>query len=158
MDMIDRRLLDAVQRDATLTYEQLAERVGASTSAVQRRLSRLKSERVIHSVRAIVDRKAVGDPLAFIVGLEIERKRADLYARLQQWIAAEDAIQQAHNVTGASDFVLFVTAASLESYDELMAEMIAANPNIRKYTTSVVLQSFKQETLVPTLPALERAG
>jgi len=152
VDLIDRKLLDAVQRDATLTYEQLGELVGASNSAVQRRLAKLKATGVIRAIRAVVDGKAVGSPLLFIVGLEIERKRADLYSRLQQWIAAEDAIQQAFNVTGASDFVLVVTAVTLEGYDELMAEMIAANPNIRKYTTSVVLQSFKHGTLVPTLP------
>ena len=151
MDIIDCRLLDEVQRDATLSYEKLAERVGASTSAVQRRLKRLKSMNVIRGVRAIVDGKAVGCPLMFVVGLEIERKRADLYSKLQRWIAAEDSIQQAYNVTGASDFVLVVTSFTLEAYDELMAQMIAANPNVRKYTTSVVLQSFKQETLVPTL-------
>lgn len=151
MDHTDRKLLDAVQRDATMTYEQLAELVGASNSAVQRRLSKLKATGVIRAVRAVVDAKAIGSPLLFIVGLEIERKRAELYSRLQQWIATEDAIQQAYNVTGMSDFVLVVTAATLESYDELMADMIAANPNIRKYTTSVVLQSFKQGTLVPAL-------
>lgn len=151
MDRTDRKLLDAVQRDATMTYEQLAELVGASNSAVQRRLSKLKATGVIRAVRAVVDAKAIGSPLLFIVGLEIERKRAELYSRLQQWIATEDAIQQAYNVTGMSDFVLVVTAATLESYDELMADMIAANPNIRKYTTSVVLQSFKQGTLVPAL-------
>lgn len=151
MDAIDRKLLEAVQRDAWLTIEQLAERAGASPSAVQRRLSRLKSSRVIRHVRAIVDAKQVGRPLTFVVGLEIERKRSDLYGRLQQWIASEDSIQQAYNVTGASDFILVVTAATLESYDAMMARMIADNPNVRKFTTSVVLQTFKQDTFVPTV-------
>lgn len=151
MDDIDRRLLEAVQRDAWLTHEQLSERVGASPSAVQRRLARLRSSRVIRAVRAIVDQKAVGRSLTFVVGLEIERKRSDLYDRLQQWISAEPSIQQAYNVTGASDFILVVTAATLEGYDALMAKMIADNPNVRKFTTSVVLQTFKQDTFVPSL-------
>jgi Lrp/AsnC family transcriptional regulator, leucine-responsive regulatory protein len=155
MDLIDRKLLDAVQRDAWLTNEQLSERVGASPSAVQRRLARLRASRVIREVRAIVDQKAVGRPLTFVVGLEIERKRNDLYGRLQQWISAEPSIQQTYNVTGASDFILVVTAATLEGYDALMAKMIVDNPNVRKFTTSVVLQTFKQDMFVPTLDAEE---
>lgn len=151
MDVVDRKLLEAVQRDAWLTIDQLADRVGASPSAVQRRLSRLKADRVIRDVRAIVDAKRVGRPLTFVVGLEIERKRNDLYGRLQQWIAAEDSIQQAYNVTGSFDFILVVTAATLETYDSMMARMIADNPNVRKFTTSVVLQTFKQDTFVPAL-------
>jgi len=151
MDIVDRRLLDAVQRDADLTYEQLAGRVSASPSAVQRRLARLKASGVIRRTCAIVSAKEVGYPLLFIVALEIERKRSDLYARLQQWISSEDRIEQAYNVTGGADFIMVARASSLESYDELMGDMIAANENVRKYTTMVVLQTLKQETFIPAL-------
>ena len=96
--------------------------------------------------------EAVGSPLTFIVGLEIERKRTDLYGSLQRWIVGRDSIQRAYNITGGFDFAIVVTAASLEAYDLLMGEMIEANPNIRKYTTMVVLQALKEETLVPVLP------
>ncbi len=152
IDAIDRKLLDSIQRDATLTYEQLSERVGASPSAVQRRLAKLKSSGVICGTRTIVNSSAVGQPLTFVVGLEIERKRSDLYGSLQRWIVEHDSIQQAYNITGAFDFALIVTASSLESYDMMMGELIEANPNVRKYTTMVVLQALKQETLVPVLP------
>jgi DNA-binding Lrp family transcriptional regulator len=153
IDAIDRKLLSEVQRDATLTYEQLSERVGASPSAVQRRIAKLKSSRIIRGVHAIVNAAAVGNPLTFLVGLEIERKRPDLYGSLQRWILARDSIQQAYNVTGSFDFMITVTAPTLNAYDLLMGEMIEANPNIRKYTTMVVLQTLKQETAIPILPA-----
>jgi len=151
IDAIDRKLLNEFQRDATLTYEQLSERVGASPSAVQRRIGKLKSSGIIRGVRAILNAPAVGYPLSFLVGLEIERKRSDLYSSLQRWIEARDSIQEAYNITGAFDFALIVVAPSLDAYDRLMGEMIEANPNIRKYTTMVVLQKLKQETLVPVL-------
>ena len=109
----------------------------------------MKSLDIIHGVRAIVGAEAVGYPLTFIVGLEIERKRSDLYRSLQRWIVAQDSIQQAYNVTGAFDFALVVAAPSLEAYDGLMGEMIESSPNVRKYTTMVVLQTLKQETFVP---------
>ncbi|MHB9052103.1 MAG: AsnC family transcriptional regulator, partial [Thiomonas delicata] len=41
-DRIDRRLLALLQQDARLTQEQLAEQVGLSASAVQRRVRRLE--------------------------------------------------------------------------------------------------------------------
>jgi DNA-binding Lrp family transcriptional regulator len=106
---------------------------------------------VIAGVRAILNAPAAGYPLSFIVGLEIERKRPDLYASLQRWILARESIQQAFNITGAFDFALMVVAPSLEEYDRLMGEMIEANPNVRKYTTMVVLQTLKQATIVPVL-------
>jgi Lrp/AsnC family transcriptional regulator, leucine-responsive regulatory protein len=152
MDAIDLRVLDLVQRDATLTNEKLGELVGASASAVHRRLGRLRRTGVIRAVVTIVDQAAVGSPLSFVVGLEIERKQVDLYDRLQRWLLSEDAVQQAYNVTGSSDFVIVVTAATVEGYDELMDRLLAANPNVRKYSTNVVLRSFKKCLFVPVLP------
>ena len=152
MDSIDLRLLDLVQRDATLTNEKLGERVGASASAVHRRLGKLRRAGVIRAVVAVVDQAAVGSPLSFVVGLEIERKQPDLYDRLQRWLRCEDAVQQAYNVTGSSDFVIVATASTVEQFDALMDRMLAANPNVKKYNTNVVLRSFKQCLFVPVLP------
>lgn len=152
VDIIDLRLLDLIQRDATLTNEGLAERVGASASAVHRRLRKLRAEGVIKSISAVIDPAAVGRALTFIVGLEIERKQPDLYDRLQRWLRREDAVQQAYNVTGSSDFVIVATASTVEQFDALMDRMLIANPNIKKYNTNVVLRSFKQCLFVPVLP------
>lgn len=151
MDAIDKSLLKLLQKDATLTQEQLSEEVGASVSAVQRRLKRLVSAGVIKRIAAIVDQAALGRPLSFIVSLEIERKEPAMYAALQRWLANEDAVQQAYNVTGAGDFVIVITARTVEEYDELMDAMLAANPNVKKFNTSVVLRSFKQCLFVPTV-------
>lgn len=51
--------------------------------------------------------------------------------------------------TDASDFVVIVSAASLEDDHELMDRMMADNPNVRKYVSSVVLQTFKRALFTP---------
>ena len=149
MDMIDRKLADALQRDATVSHEQLSQLVGASPSAVQRRIKRLHAEGVIEGIHAHLNPSALGRTNFFIVGLEIERKDRKLYQQLQIWIRDQDAIQQAYNVTGSSDFILFVSDVSLEAYDRLMSRLVEDNPNVRKFTTSVVLQAFKRGMLFP---------
>ena len=153
MDEFDRKLLDAVQRDAGRTTEELAAALGSSSSSVQRRLKRLRQDGVIVGHIAIVEPRRVGQGLTFVTGIEIEQKRPDLYGNLQRWVLANDAVQQAYNVTGASDFVLVIAASSLEAYDELMNRMMADNPNIKKYVTSVVLQTFKRSLYTPVIAA-----
>src|SRR3712207_3227098 len=121
MDDFDRKLLAIVQRDAELTSEQLAERIGLSASAVQRRLKRLRRDGVITSYVAVVDPAKVGRPSFFVVGLEVERERRELLSGLRAWLMAEDSIQQAFYVTGSWDFVLVVTATDVEGYDQFMS-------------------------------------
>ena len=55
LDDFDRRLLNLVQSDAGQTAERLAENVGLSPSAVQRRLRRLRETGVIVRESAIVE-------------------------------------------------------------------------------------------------------
>jgi Lrp/AsnC family leucine-responsive transcriptional regulator len=152
LDSFDRRLLALVQRDAGQTSEALSEEIGLSASAVQRRLKRLKAEGVITAYVALVDPEKVGRPSFFIVGLEVERERPELLARLRAWLSAEDSVQQVFYVTGGSDFVLVVIAPHVAAYDAVMARLIADNPNVRRFTTNVALGVHKRRLFVPIPP------
>ena len=153
LDATDHRLLDAVQRDSRLSAERLADTVGLSVSAVQRRLIALRRSGVIIGEIAVVDPKRVGRPLTLLVELQIERERPELLDVLRHWIAAEDAIQQAWYITGEADFVLVITAASMEGFDAFMERLLAENPNVRKFKTGVALQVTKRSLFVPVNPA-----
>lgn len=152
LDMIDRKLLDLVQRDADLGAEALGERIGLSASAVLRRLKRMKADGTILANVALVDPAKVGRPTFFIVALEIERERPELMSRLRQWLAGEDQVQQAFYVTGSADFILIVTARDVDSYDALMTRLMADNPNVRRFTTNVALGVNKRTMFVPVRP------
>ena len=149
LDPFDRRLLALVQRDAAQTAEALAGQVGLSASAVQRRLKRLRATGVILGEVAVVDPLKVGKPTVFLAALEIERERPELIARLRQWLAAEEQVQQIYYVTGTADFVLVVVAPDVGAYDALMSRLMADNPNVRRFTTNVALGVGKRGLFVP---------
>lgn len=149
LDSFDRRLLDLVQIDAARTAESLAESVGLSPSAVQRRLKRLRDDGVIVATVAVVDPRKVGRPGFYIVALEVERERPELIAALRTWLTAEERVQQAFYVTGSADFVLVVTAPGVEEYEELMSRLLAENANVRRYTTNVALGVHKRGLAIP---------
>ncbi|MCF7223574.1 Lrp/AsnC family transcriptional regulator [Marilutibacter chinensis] len=149
LDRFDRELLNLVQEDVGRTAEQLAAQVALSPSAIQRRLRRLREQGVIERETAIVDPKHVGRPTFFIVGLQVERERPELLAQLRRWLAAQPQVQQAFYVTGEADFVLVITAPDTESYDALMARMVAENPNVSRFTTNVALSVVKRGLAIP---------
>ncbi len=149
LDRFDRQLLNLIQDDAAQTAERLAEQVALSPSAIQRRLRRLREQGVIVRDAAVVDPRKIGRPTFFIVSLQVERERPELLAQLRAWLAAQAAIQQAFYVTGEADFVLVITAPDTETYDGLMARMVADNPNVRRFTTNVALSVVKQGLTIP---------
>ncbi len=144
LDKFDRRILNAVQKDARRPAEQIGAEIGLSASAVQRRLARLRESGVIQSEVAILDAKAVGRAVTVIADLEVERERPELLAALKRWLAAEDAIQEAWYVTGDSDYVLIVSVSDVETYDAFMQRLLAENANVRRYRTRVALGTLKR--------------
>jgi Lrp/AsnC family leucine-responsive transcriptional regulator len=156
LDRFDRQLINLVPDDAGLTAEQLAASIGLSASAIQRRLRRLREEGVIVRDVAIVDPRFVGNPTFFVTTLHVESEQADLLMGLRQWLSTQDQVQQVFYVTGEADFILVVSAPDTQYYDSFMSRMLAENPNVRRFTTNVVLNTLKRGLTVPiAIPAHE---
>ena len=56
MDRIDRQILDLIQRDATLSTAEIAERVSLTTTPCWRRIQNLERRGLIRSRVALLDR------------------------------------------------------------------------------------------------------
>ena len=151
LDRLDRNILHALQIDSSLTNDGLAESVGLSPSAIHRRIQRLSATGVIERRIAVVDPAKVGSAALFVVGLEVERERPELVQPLRNWLRTEAAVQQAYYVTGTSDYVLLVTAPSIDGFDQLMSRMMLENSNVRRFTTNVVMTAVKRGLYVPVI-------
>jgi Lrp/AsnC family transcriptional regulator, leucine-responsive regulatory protein len=149
IDEADRSLLQLLQRDARQTIEALASKTNLSTSAVQRRLQRLRDDKIIVAEVVVVASRAFGQMLTFIVELELERDRPELMPTLLKWMNGEEAIQQSWYVTGRGDYMLVVLTPDVEAFDVLMDKLMDQNRNVRKFTTSLALRTVKQSLRIP---------
>lgn len=146
---VDKSILNLLQLDSGVSIEALAEQAGVSKSAAQRRIRRLRENGVIMRDVAIVDPRRVGPSVTLLVELVLERDRPELLSSLYRWIERTAEVQQAWCQTGRGDYTLVVLAASIEAFDLFADEMMSANPNIRKFTTSVVLKRLKHSIYIP---------
>ena len=60
LDKLDRQILRSLQLDGRATYDQIAEEVSLSPSAVLRRVKRLEQSKVIDRYVALVQPESVG--------------------------------------------------------------------------------------------------
>ncbi|HTQ71745.1 MAG TPA: Lrp/AsnC family transcriptional regulator [Acidocella sp.] len=154
LDDFDRKILNLLQEDCQMKAEMLAERVGLSSSAVQRRIKRLRQDGIIAAEIAVVDRASVGKLMTFVVGLEIERENYAALASFRRWVEKQPEIQQAYYVTGLVDVILIIVTEDVESFDALSARIMAYTPQIRRMNTNVVLSVLKLGLKLP----LDAAG
>lgn len=144
----DREILKLMQQDATITLNELAHRTGLSPSSAQRRLQKLRDDKVILRDVSIVDPKKVGASVSMLVEVELERDRPELLPPFLRWVAETPEVQEAWCTSGRGDYTLVILAQSVEHFDTLADRMMERNANIRKFTTSVVLKTLKRTLAV----------
>jgi len=143
LDDFDREILRRMQVDARVTAEDIGAGVHLSAAAVQRRIKRLRKTGVIVAEVAIVDPIAVGQTMSFIVGVELERERADMLGAFRKAARADPNVQQCYYVTGVADFILIVVARDMADFEAFTRRLLFDNANIRRFTTSVVMSRDK---------------
>ena len=152
LDRLDARLLSIVQAHNRHTTEELGEMVGLSATAIQRRLKRLRDDGVIEADVSIVKPKAVGRPIAMLVSVSLERERADIVDRFKQSIRQTPEVMNGYYVTGDADFVLIVTARSMEDYEFFTRKFFYENPDIKGFKTMVIMDRVKVGFSIPIDP------
>ena len=132
-----------------MTSDNIAEQVGLSPAAVQRRLKKMREQGVIQADVSIINPKAVGQAMTFVVQVTLERERVDLMHNFKKEMTANRSVQQCYYVTGSSDFILIVTAADMEGYDNFTREAFFDNANIKSFQTNVVMDNVKTGMTIP---------
>ena len=149
LDAFDVKLLTLVQEDCRQTSEALADKVGLSPTACQRRLKRLREAGVIRREIAVLDPDRLGGRLTVIVEVVLERGRPDIIDDFKRRMRALPEVQQCYYVTGNSDFVLIVVVDDMKAYEAFTQRVLFASKAIQKFQTTVVMDTVKAGLATP---------
>ena len=131
MDEIDRRILNALQVDASQTNSELALAVHVSAPTCLRRVKLLKESGVIQREVAIVAPEKVGPSLTVIVEISLDVQAAERMDEFEAHVASEPAVLQCYRVAPGPDFVLIVQVADMPAYHALAHRLFATRTNVR---------------------------
>lgn len=153
LDIFDRKILSLIQRDNRQTAAQLSGKVGLSPSACHRRLQRLREAGVIAADIAVVNPAAVGRRVTLIVSVTLEREQTDVVSAFKRAAREAADVMQCYYVTGSVDFIMILTARSMEAYDAFVERFLFANRNVRRFETYVVMDRVKVGFDLPIDPS-----
>jgi Lrp/AsnC family leucine-responsive transcriptional regulator len=144
LDRFDFALLDQVQRDDSLTAEQLARHVALSPSAIARRLRRLRSEGWIARTIALLSPRLTQNRLRALVLIQLS-EHADLEgkAALERRLLATDDVQFCYEIAGQHDLVALFDCANMADFNAAADALLASSPTVRRYETHFVKREVK---------------
>ncbi len=149
IDNLDAKILNLVQENNRLTVEQIGNEVGLSASACQRRLSRLRAEKVITADVSLVDPQKVGKMLTMIIEVTVEREKPDVMKNFKDSMLAHPQVMQCYYVTGDKDFIMIVSVGDMQEFEVFQTQFCTENPAISRFSTSVVVDAIKVGLSVP---------
>lgn len=150
MDDTDKKILSVLQERGKMSAQELAEAVGASSSATcWRRLKSLEEAGYITGYRAVLDRRKLGYNVCAFVHLSIERQYKNIIAEIESKILERPEVQECYATTGDSDFTLRVIARDIQNYDDFMQKFLFELPGVSQIRSSIALRELKQTTKLP---------
>ena len=152
LDSLDWKLLQELQTDARLSYNELARRVGLSAPAVAERVRRMEDAGVIAAYRAEVDPAKIGLPVTALVQLRCDHGKCLLKTGDP---AAFPEVMDVHKVSGPYCTVLKVVASStahLESFFERLGQHGEMQTTM-VWSTPLSRKTLNWEDGVPDVPA-----
>ena len=148
LDAMDRKLLAELQRDGSLSIDQLSDRVALSRNACWRRLRRLEDAGVITGRVALVDAEKVGAGLSVFIMVRTSRHETDWLAAFRAAAVSFPEITGVYRMSGDLDYVLRARVADVKAYDRLYQRLIAKVP-LSDVSASFVMEEIKETTVVP---------
>lgn len=152
-DGIDLKLLEALQADASLTNQALAQQVHVSPPTCLRRVRRLRESGLLQRQIAILDLERVGQLLGHglqaIVEVSLDRQGQAEQDAFEARVVQDEAVQQCYRVSPGPDFVLVVHVADMPGYLALAQRLFTADANVRNVKAFFALKRAKFEPRIP---------
>ncbi len=148
LDATDRRILAALQRDATLSVSGLSELVGLSPTPCWKRVKRLEESGVITGRVALVDRDAVGVGVTVFVSIRTAAHEEGWFDAFAAGVRRIPEIVEFYRMAGDVDYLLKVVCADIADYDRIYKQLIRV-AKLHDVSSSFAMEQIKYTTEVP---------
>lgn len=149
LDAIDMKILELMQRDASLSTAELAERVGLSQSPCWRRIQRLREEGYIKAQVVIVDREKLGFTMQIFAQVKMTTLSEEDRAKFHKAINDIPEILECYTVFGEMDAMLKILAPDVIWYQDFIFSTILKLPGVVDVRSIVTLTESKSTTAIP---------
>jgi len=139
LDAIDRRILRALSRDATLSAGELGRRLELSQPATWRRIRRLTEAGVIAGRRLDLDREKLGFGVTVFLGVKLATKGRVSLDDFERAVTAIPEVQTVQHVLGMYDYRLRVTARDIADFERVLRRRIMTLPGVGDVEANVLL-------------------
>jgi Lrp/AsnC family transcriptional regulator len=149
LDEIDRKLLRALQEDASLSHATLAEMVGASPASCWRRIKALEEAGVLKALVRLVEPESVGRGVSVMAQLRMKSHGQAERSDFEAFLRTRPEILECYSMSGEWDYLLRIVVADVADYERFLMRTLLDHPSVDGASSHFALSQTKYTTALP---------
>ena len=148
IDAIDRKILEILQVDASLSLAEIADRVNLSATPCWRRIQRLEKDGVITGRVALLDPDRINVGITVFAAIKTDQHNAEWLTEFARHVADVPEVVEIYRMAGDIDYLLKIVVPDIQGYDRVYKTLIA---RMRFFDVSSMfaMERIKHTTVLP---------
>lgn len=148
MDATDKKILNLLQTDASLTVKQIAEQIPLSVTPCWKRIQKMEDSGLIRARVALLDAKKVNANVTVFVAIKTQQHTVEWIERFNREVSKLPEVMEIYRMSGEIDYLLRVVVSSIEAYDQFYKKLID-RIELSNVTSSFAMEQMKYTTALP---------
>ena len=143
------KLLELLERDCSMSTEQLAAAAGMPEEQVKAAVKALEKDRTILGYQAIVDWDRVRpEAVTALIEVNVTPQSIDGFDRIAERIYQYDEVESVYLMSGAFDLTVIISGRTLKEVAHFVGEKLAPLEDVTGTATHFILKKYKEKHLI----------
>ena len=149
MDIIDKKILEELQKNSSQPLSELSKKVGLSNTPCWNRIKKLEEDKIIKSKSIILDNKKINLPITVFLSISIQNHTEQWLKNFEKIVNKYDQIIEVHRLTGSnSDYQMTILSPSIQEYDKFQ-QILIKEIECTNMSSHISLQTIKKNYKYP---------
>ncbi|MBY8151202.1 Lrp/AsnC family transcriptional regulator [Vibrio fluvialis] len=149
LDKIDRQILAILQKDSTVSLNDLAEAVNLTTTPCWKRLKKLEESGILSKRVALLDPEKLDLSFIAFVMVKTSDHSHEWYRRFVATVDEYPEVMEFYRMAGEYDYMMKVLVKDMKHFDQFYKKLVNSVDGLNNVTSTFAMESLKYTTELP---------
>ena len=146
LNQLDLDILNLLQKDASLTTAQIAERLNISQSPCWRKIQKIEKQGLIDRRVALLNRDKLGMDVVVFTTINLNAQGRQNLDEFEETIRRYPQVTECYTMAGLWDYMAKVITRDIREYESFVRNHLATIPTIKEFHSHIAVTEIKNTT------------
>lgn len=149
LSSIDKKILELLQEDSSLTNTEIADKVGLSTAPCWRRIKKLEDAGFISKRIALLNAEKLGLNIVAFANVKLSHHRDNALEDFEELIVVYAEVTECYTISGSMDYILRIVTTDMQAYENFLRQKLLKMDMVNEVHTQFAVTQVKYTPALP---------